>query len=136
MTDTVSRLRELLAKGTPRPWRIGLEGDNARWPESSVWSTEDNCVGECYRNASEQDAALIIAAVNALPKLLNDIEKARSLVALHEEYEQFLNEANEGPLSLASIHGWRCPEAEFQRGLDYRQQIAALRAALRSASRD
>src|ERR1039458_2048722 len=75
----VSRLRELLAKGTPRPWRIGLEGDNARWPESSVWSTEDNCVGECYRNASEQDAALIIDAVNALPKLLDVVEAARDI---------------------------------------------------------
>ena len=75
----VSRLRELLAEGTPRPWRIGLEGDNTGWPESSVWSTEDNCVGECYRNASEQDAALIIAAVNALPKLLDVVEAARAV---------------------------------------------------------
>jgi hypothetical protein len=87
MNDDVSRLRELLAKGTRGPWRIGLEGDNTGWPESSVWSAEDDCVGECYRNASEADAALIVAAVNALPKLLDVVEAARKVEDYgHGEY--------------------------------------------------
>src|ERR1039458_1470315 len=110
----VSRLRELLAEGVPLPWEAPAHREDEDGYSAAIYGNvpeDEQGVADVIR---PQDAALIVAAVNALPKLLDDIEKARSLVALHEEYEQFLNEANEGPLSLASIHGWRCPEAEFR----------------------
>jgi hypothetical protein len=121
----VSRLRELLAEGTPGPWRIGLEGDNTGWPESSVWSTEDDCVGECYRNASEQDAALIVAAVNALLKLLDVVAASREWRDAEDALDALMDEAIPGEPWLRS---------DEERVAYGRIEIAgdALRAALAS----
>lgn len=47
----------------------------------------------------------------------------QNLVRLLEEYIAFLAEANEGPLQMAWVHGWRCSDADFERGKEFRQEI-------------
>lgn len=64
-------------------------------------------------------------------------EYGASLEALINEYEaylEFLNEANEGPIGIAYVHGWRCPEVEVQRGKDFRLRLIELRKAARLAA--
>ena len=51
---------------------------------------------------------------------------ATKLVRLLGEYIQFLNDANEGPIGLAHVHGWRCPQTDIDRGVEYRQSITEL----------
>jgi hypothetical protein len=69
--DDVTKLRELLAAATPRPWAIDDAG----------------CIGAGGVQiglAGEADAALIVAAVNALPDgsvMANDEAKLRELLA-------------------------------------------------------
>ena len=74
MTDPIQHLRELLANATGGPWndeypeevlapRLDREGDEGPW----------KTVAEC----STEDAALIVAAINALPALLDVAEAAR-----------------------------------------------------------
>src|ERR1039458_2635170 len=65
----VSRLRELLAEGTPGSWvdrGKGGIGDRILRP----------CVHGSTAPVPANDAALIVAAVNALPKLLDVVEAA------------------------------------------------------------
>lgn len=49
-----------------------------------------------------------------------------ALVAELDAYVDFLNEANRGPISLASVHGWRCPQADIDKGVAFRQRIREL----------
>lgn len=83
MTDTtreaLARLAELLKAATPQPWATG-EGDP--W---AILSTDNwYCVAEANVNIprAHDNAALIVAAVNALPALLAmaaDAERYRFL---------------------------------------------------------
>jgi len=71
MTDN---LRTLLAAATPGPWRadgIGVEG----YPLVSLEAHKEP------GTFSDPDAALIVAAVNALPLMLDVIEAARAVIA-------------------------------------------------------
>lgn len=80
-----AELRALLAKATPTPWLQGAYDMSA-----ILWSYETHRNGyakqiattgpkEDWRGASQQadDAALIVAAVNALPTLLNALSGIR-----------------------------------------------------------
>ena len=67
-----SRLRELLAEGTPGPWHDGWQGHGTD-ETYMVWSSKSAdlvCATSCLKRGYE-DAELIVAAVNALPKLLD-----------------------------------------------------------------
>ncbi len=73
-------LRRLLAEGTPGPWRLGdsraevwADRDAAGWDAFMVASslTRLNPAGG---TVAEADAHLIVAAVNALPALLDERE--------------------------------------------------------------
>jgi hypothetical protein len=74
----IARLRELLAEGTPRPWIV--EHNNR--DEATIGAIEvpemhgEGCLAELGQHG-EDDAALIVAAVNALPKLLDVVNVAR-----------------------------------------------------------
>lgn len=46
------------------------------------------------------------------------------LEKLQEEYIEFLNEASKQPTSIAYVHGWRCDEDTYNRGVEYRNKIA------------
>jgi hypothetical protein len=66
MPDTVSRLRELLARGTPRPWLPFV------CPELDT------------HISANDDNELAAAAVNALPKLLNVVEAGTEWLQRHD----------------------------------------------------
>jgi hypothetical protein len=73
MTDT-NELRKLLEHATPRPWMDGnreLVCPQGRY--LSVWPTVDE---SCQWR--EEDLALVIAAVNGLPSLLDELDAARA----------------------------------------------------------
>ena len=84
--SAVERLRELLAKATPRPWRhydevfrpqFGsgriTEIHTARGKEIVRWSGFDGLPATTSRKRNA-NAALMVEAVNALPALLDLIE--------------------------------------------------------------
>lgn len=80
MPDLVADLRRMLAGATSRPdlWKTGpLKPDNAGM---AVWTTE---TGESYAAHAfrPSEAALVVAAVNALPQLLDRLETAEAAVA-------------------------------------------------------
>ena len=77
----IARLRELLAKATPGPWvsESDLGGDY-------LYSNETRRVilGEDYSSTclpSKETYALIVEAVNALPAILDRLEKLERFVA-------------------------------------------------------
>ncbi len=57
---------------------------------------------------------------------MTEVERLQALVDLQAEYIEFLTTANEGPISNAWAHGWRCPQADIDKGADYRRRIADL----------
>lgn len=77
---TLAELRELLGRATERPWFDAGEGHvggtecvrgNDGWPEPMPTPVADS---------TEADAALIAAAVNALPALLDAVEAAKKML--------------------------------------------------------
>ncbi len=85
-SGTVENLRALLAAGTPGPWayRMGgivqLTDSGQGYPLDYYPDSRD--VITCDRDGdmimSDPDASLIVAAVNALPGLLDEIERLRA----------------------------------------------------------
>lgn len=73
-------LRELLAAATPGPWQHF--GDHLVWPSERGPAANDPIAG--VNEAHEECAALIVAAVNALPALLADLGAARERVRVVE----------------------------------------------------
>ena len=64
--DPLARLRELLGKATPRPWRIEEQIFDGRMEGYQITNGQygiDDCVGD-------DDSELMVAAVNALNGLL------------------------------------------------------------------
>jgi hypothetical protein len=118
----VSRLRELLAEGTPRPWEVADDGDEilSTSPTLEVGVTYN---GETGR--SSQDAALIVAAVNALLKLLDVVAASREWRDAEDALDALMDEAIPGEPWLRS---------DEERVAYGRIEIAgdALRAALAS----
>jgi hypothetical protein len=89
MTD-IEKLRELLAKATPGPWYYyegeiedgkQIEGADLRGNGASVWRID---MGD-YDALDNANAALIVAVVNALPELLDEVERLRELDAARAE---------------------------------------------------
>jgi len=71
-------LRALLAKATPGPWALGDgtgEGRNVVTDEPEPWYTALFYGGADEVNC-DSNAALVVAAVNALPALLDRLEAA------------------------------------------------------------
>lgn len=87
----IAELRRLLAAATPGPWIAG-ESD---WEVDAVSFTEhgDDCVEDCtglhngmivecgrdYDLGTKNDRDLIVAAINALPGLLDELERPEAL---------------------------------------------------------
>lgn len=51
----------------------------------------------------------------------------RLLIDELDAYIAWLNEANNGPISLAYAHGWRCPQSDIDKGKQFRERISKLR---------
>jgi hypothetical protein len=80
MTD---ELRALAEAATPGPWEIDWEENDG--PESyPIGFRAEDAVGHDVGNfdGSEADAALIVAACNALPALLDRLDKAEAALSV------------------------------------------------------
>jgi hypothetical protein len=69
-----------------------------------------------------------------MPELTNVdyVAALEELVAIQDAYIAFLNEANG---TMAFSHGWRCPQADIDKGVAFRGKMAALRAKTAPAGR-
>lgn len=77
MTDTIQRLRELMVNATPGPWNVDACGDAADiWSEHGKVAISLNASSYCMRT---HDAALIVAAINALPAMIEVCEAAKKV---------------------------------------------------------
>lgn len=96
-TDTAA-LRELLAKATPGPWEATKRGIEGNTYDDVIAPGPVECMSHCYGGSStvegdryDTDRALIVAAVNALPTLLDELDTARATLrrveALADEYD-------------------------------------------------
>lgn len=72
---TASKLRALLAAATPGPW---YTSDNYDVGEFAGYVYAPNAT--VATDATDTDAALIVAAINALPRLLDVVEAAEDAV--------------------------------------------------------
>lgn len=75
----IEKLRALLAAATPGPWKCMQDG-TAAWIDQgnvkkAVW------LGIARGDQNRRDANLIAAAVNALPELLDKVERLRARTA-------------------------------------------------------
>lgn len=74
--DGMARLRELLDAGTPGRWERRLDGGGL---PLIVVSPESTMPGQRVAGtAAAADAALIVAAVNALPDMLAEVDRLRA----------------------------------------------------------
>ena len=83
MPDTIAELRRLLAEATPGPWLADYSGDvlPAAYADDELGCTI-LIAGESLRatrQRQEADVAVVTAAVNALPALLDVAEAARAM---------------------------------------------------------
>jgi hypothetical protein len=123
MTDVVARLRQLEAAATPGPWSVRpywfeVDGEPAH---SEVIIGEDRysdgrVLPRRLREEMDNDnAALIVAARNALPQLLDIAEAMRRLAG------------SEGFVGVGMIGGDSFPERELRARMQFaRDALAAL----------
>ncbi len=85
MIDTTTTLRELLANATPGPWTLDNDPCAAcREDGRDAFSIRQVEGHEHAMFSDAPDAALIVAAVNALPALLDEIDALRAALAESE----------------------------------------------------
>ena len=77
VTTDIAELERLLAEATPGPWSSQHGYDE---PELSIWAGGHCLFADSFRYARSADAALIAAAVNALPALLAERERLRGAI--------------------------------------------------------
>ena len=87
MPTDIERLRGLLAEGTARPWRAEPscdEDENVYWSEdlnAPVWLVATPLTNDTATwlidHIRESDATLIAETINALPSLLDEVERLR-----------------------------------------------------------
>lgn len=75
---TIAELRALLARATPGPWHLCDDGETSKCADESGLTTAHTkgCHAPHRKNAAAH-AALIAAAINALPALLDAVEAAQ-----------------------------------------------------------
>lgn len=109
MSALAEQLRDLMAVATRGTWSVtsgvvpSLDGAERVIVQSDERAnihggySVANC-GPIGEYGSKHDADLIVAAVNALPKLLRAVEVANALLALHDDPDQAKREAGKGAL--------------------------------------
>lgn len=88
--ERIKELRDLLAKATPGPWRR-TDSDDPHWL-CEVRAPDGGFITFCGTNTGQADAALIVAAVNALDELLTDYENHRALAQRADRMREALRE--------------------------------------------
>ena len=97
MTDT-ARLRALLEAATPRPWKgdrydgtikyAVLGGDNRQYFVFGInYGGDLDEAGYKVFNYGNEDETLMLEAVNALPGLIDEVERLRAALAAKEEHD-------------------------------------------------
>jgi hypothetical protein len=89
---TLEELEKLLKAGTPGPWvmatgtsPLGDTGDFDGWVEIIGGGTRTVALWQADEEGDEADAALIVAAINALPGLIASARRVEEMrVALEE----------------------------------------------------
>lgn len=51
----------------------------------------------------------------------------KDLIKLYDEYLKFIHEQEREPATIAFVHGWRCPDDVYQKGIEYRKRISELK---------
>jgi hypothetical protein len=77
MTTDIKELRRLLAEASPGPWDTNTSGEE----EFDDLFDHIRIDGLAWQLGTEEDARLIAAAVNALPELLDEVERLRGAKA-------------------------------------------------------
>ena len=54
---------------------------------------------------------------------LKDGEKAIKQVEIYGEYLDCLNKSNMGAITMAWVHGWRCPQEDIDKGEEFRKRL-------------
>jgi hypothetical protein len=129
--NTLDELERLLKAGTPGPWHVGhnelgdAQGPMSIWPDANMIGA---IIARCgpqqpWQGWYEQpahDAALIVAAINALPGLIERAQRAERLEAALQE--------------IADRHVPDQPAAYDVPRVDYlAMQYSAIRALARTA---
>ena len=90
MKDLIKRLKELEAKATEGPWEpndaLGEDFTQALGPEIK-YNPRDKQSRRIAQDRAITDSGLIAETRNALPKLLDHIEKLEATIAKHERRE-------------------------------------------------
>ena len=76
--DEIVRLRELAANATPRPWKYDLIGEFVQGDGHHLAQTW-NKYEEDFDNA-QANGTYIVAAANAMPAALDEIERLRVFI--------------------------------------------------------
>lgn len=78
--EEIARLRALLAASAPGPWRSMIEGRDHDSGDSFIMTGEGGARGEdiYLSGAGVADQDLIAAMQQALPRLLDELERLRS----------------------------------------------------------
>ncbi len=63
-------------------------------------------------------------------KPLESVSFENDIIKLYDEYLEFLNDANEAPISIAHNHGWKCPKEDIDKGEDFRNRIEFLKSKI------
>ena len=71
---TIEELKQALEAATPGPWTFE---SNRVGSHDAIYAANEDCVGS---TAQQEDARLIVEAVNSLPKLLKVAEAAQTML--------------------------------------------------------
>lgn len=71
------------------------------------------------------DCVEIVSRVgcNACPGKDELIAALRAKLALWAEYHEFAAEADKPAYLSATLHGWKCPQEDVDKGADYRKRL-------------
>jgi cell division protein ZapA (FtsZ GTPase activity inhibitor) len=99
ITDRLDEIERLRAAATPGPWETtawgGTDHDGEGWAEYGVRLDDRGPVILGYDEQAQADAALIVAAVNAVPEL---VAAVRAVLALADRWDQ---------VAIAADNGWQ-----------------------------
>ena len=107
MGSEIEKLRALLASATPGPWHVGTEGMRiAKMDDYAGTSVRVNLSKGRDPRAEDSslDAALIVAAVNALPALLDVCEAAEACRDAEAAIAAAPQDCDEDDIALGGLH--------------------------------
>lgn len=126
--DALADLRRLLEQGTPGPWRAAInphrlaveaqkEAASVYGPDCLIYRVARDyvCLLETWER-QRSDAALIVAAVNALPALLEEIAQGREKMAPKPRHQPRPRESYPGHTRHDyAFHttDWRCDQCNY-----------------------